>query len=176
MGLLRARFVSTGETVGRVLDECLGQVRRAESWLANDCVMHWKIEARKREQKLSTALADLQRAQIARPDVDPRSFFDQNRAIRKAKDRREEAALKLRRIKYWQIELQRQLVKLRGRLQPMQTWTELDVANCVAWLRALEQHLDGYLTEKPPAPDASLADSSDPSSDDPANADSEDTP
>lgn len=154
MGLLRAKFVSASEVSIRFLEECYGQVQRVESWLHNDCLIYWKTEARRREQRLASALADLQRAQIARPDAHPQTFIDQQRALRKAKAAREEATVKLQRIKYWQKELGRQLLNLRGSLQPLRNWAELDVPTCVSYIRAMEAHLEGYLTElpKPPSP------------------------
>lgn len=156
MGGLRAKFVSSSESVIRFLDDCFSQVQRVDSWLSNEAQIYWKTEARRRDQKLSTALADLQRAQLSRPDVDPRTFFDQQRAVRKAKLAREEATVKLQRIKYWQQELSRCLLKLRGRLQPMRTWAETDALKCVAYIRAMEEHLSGYLSETPASPEPSM--------------------
>ena len=85
---------------------------------------------------------------------DENERFQKTTPSRKAKAAREEATVKLQRIKYWQKELGRQLLNLRGSLQPLRNWAELDVPTCVSYIRAMEAHLEGYLTElpKPPSP------------------------
>jgi hypothetical protein len=152
VGHLRGQVIESASSIRRIVDECLGQVRRTQQWLTSDCVTHWKIESRKRDQKLNSALSDLQRARIAQPDADPRSFVDHNRAVRKAKLRREEADEKLRRIKTWTRKLEREAVIFRAQLQRIAQIGEYDLPRAARWLATLERHLQGYVEELPPLP------------------------
>ncbi len=152
IGHLRGQVVQASSAIRRIVDECIGQVRRAQQWLANDCTRHWQLESRKRDQKLNSALSDLQRARIAQPDADPRSFVDHNRAVRKAKLRREEAAQKLRDVKTWTRTLEREEMIFRAQLQRVAQLAEYDLPRAARWLASLESHLQGYLDEPPPLP------------------------
>ncbi len=152
IGHLRGQVIETSASIRRIVDECVGQVRRAQQWLVNDCARHWQVEARKRDQKLNSALSDLQRARIAQPDADPRSFVDHNRAIRKAKRRREEASAKLQSIKKWTRKLEREEMIFRAQLQRIAQLAEYDLPRAARWLATLESHLQGYVEEPPPLP------------------------
>lgn len=156
IGELRGRFVSTGESIRRILDECLGEVRRTMTWVEGPQLEHWKREARKREQKAASARSDLERAKISKPDADPRSFVDQTRALKRAKDALDEAHMKVRAIKRWARELQRHYMLFQGGIRPLATAAEVDMPKAGNWLRSLEQHLTGYLQVMPPMPEAEL--------------------
>ena len=153
IGFFRGQVIASSEAVQRLLDECNSQVRRVHQWLKGECSQHWKLEARKRNQKLNSALSDLQRARIAQPDADPRSFSDHNRAIRKAKARVEEAAEKTRMIRKWVIKLDREAMILRGQLQRIGNMADYDLPKAARWLATLESHLQGYTQSAPPIPD-----------------------
>ena len=152
IGFFRGQVIAASEAMRRMLDDCNSQVRRVHQWLSGECAQYWKREARKRDQKLNSALSDLQRARIAQPDADPRSFVDHNRAIRKAKARVEEAAEKTRMIRKWTIKLERESMILRGQLQRIGHMAEYDMPKAARWLAALEAHLQGYTQAAPPMP------------------------
>jgi uncharacterized protein YukE len=155
LAFFRGQVIGTSESIRRLLDDCNSQVRRVQQWLEGECAQYWKREARKRDQKLNTALSDLQRARIAQPDADIRSFVDHNRAIRKAKAKLEEAAEKSRLIRQWVIKMDREAMILRGQLQRIGHMAEYDLPAGARWLAALESHLQGYTQDAPqiPVPD-----------------------
>jgi hypothetical protein len=91
---LRGRVVETSETLARLVDDCNSTMQRVVDWVSRDRASYWKYELRRRDQKIQSARSDLERAKIARPDADPRSFTDQTRALKKAKLRLDEAQAK----------------------------------------------------------------------------------
>ncbi|MDP6601014.1 MAG: hypothetical protein QGH76_01815 [Phycisphaerales bacterium] len=150
---LRGRCVEVAETIARTLDECVNQAARVLGWVQGPQAEHWKRQKRKREQKFASAKSDLERAKIAKPDADPRSFVDQQRAIRRAKSALEEADSKIRAIKLWSRELERHLTLFRGGVRSLSTSADIDLPNAARWLKNLESHLSGYLEVAPPPPD-----------------------
>ncbi len=151
---LRGKCIQAGEDIRRALDGCLSQSAHVLAWVRGPQTDYWKRQKRKREQKGATARSDLQRAMIAKPDADPRSFSDQHRAINLAKKTIEEADQKLQAIKYWSCELERQLALFRGGISPLANAAEIDLPRASHWLKELAAHLEGYLAVAPPMPDA----------------------
>ncbi len=149
---LRGRCVEAGESIARTLDECLSQAARTLTWVQGPQTEHWKRQKRKREQKFASAKSDLERAKIAQPDADPRSFVDQQRGIRRAKAALEEADQKIRAVKRWSRELERQLTLFRGGVRSLSSSAEVDLPKAARWLKNLESHLSGYLQVAPPLP------------------------
>jgi len=152
ISFFRGQVIAASEAMRRMLDDCNSQVRRVHQWLNGECAQYWKREARKRDQKLNSALSDLQRARIAQPDADPRSFVDHNRAIRKTRARVEEAAKKIRMIRKWVIKLERESMILRSQLQRLGNLAEYDLPQAARWLAALEEHLQDYTQAAPQMP------------------------
>jgi len=152
---LRGKCIQASEDIRRTLDECLSQCARVLMWIQGPQTEYWRRQKRKREQAIATAKSDLQRAMIAKPDADPRSFIDQQRSIRRATAAVEHADKKTRAIKYWTRELERQLTLFRGGISPLANAAELDIPRASRWLKDLTAHLDGYLEVAPPMPDAS---------------------
>ena len=150
---LRGKCIQAGEDIRRTLDECLSHCARILMWVQGPQTEYWRRQKRKREQIVATAKSDLQRAMIAKPDADPRSFADQQRAIKRATDAIEEADRKTRAVKYWTRELERQLTLLRGGISPLANAAELDLPRASRWLKELTAHLEGYLEAAPAMPD-----------------------
>ncbi len=159
IGELRGRLVQTSELLTRTGEECLSQATRILSWVQGPQMEHWKQQIRKREQKFASARSDLERAKIARPDADPRSFIDQQRALKRAKAAIEEAQAKLKAVKHWSRELDRQLTLLRGAIRPLMSAAEVDLPKAAKWLKNLTRHLEGYLEVAPTLPDVDAGDS-----------------
>jgi hypothetical protein len=151
---LRGRFVEAGEAISRTVDECVSQAARTLTWVQGPQTEHWKRQSRKREQQHASAKSDLERAKIAQPDADPRSFVDHNRAIKKTKAAIEEAEQKVRSLKRWSRELERQITLFRGGIRPLAGAAEVDLPRAARWLKALEEHLGGYLAVAPALPAA----------------------
>lgn len=150
---LRGRVVETSETLSRIVDDCNSTMQRFVDWVSRDRATYWKYELRRRDQKIQSARSDLERAKIARPDADPRSFTDQMRALKKAKSRLDEAQAKAKACKRWAIELERQSLLLRAGLRPVSAMAEAELPAATRWLAQLEQHLQGYLAEAPSMPE-----------------------
>jgi hypothetical protein len=159
---LRGKCTQTGEDISRTLAECQSQSALVLTWVKGPQAHYWKRKKQKRQQQLETAKSDLQRAMIAKPDADPRSFTDQHLAITRARRAVQEADEKLVATKYWTRELERQLMLFRGGLGPLSTAADVGLAQASQWLSQLADHLDGYLKTMPPMPNpaepADLAD------------------
>ena len=154
VGELRGHTVEAAETLGRLVDDCNSTMQRFVDWVARDRVAYWKMEHRKRDQKMQTARSDLERAKISKPDADPRSFTEQMQLVKRAKRALEEAVQKQAACKRWATELERQALLLRAGLRPVATMVESDLPKAIRFLQGLEKHLAGYLAEAPAMPDA----------------------
>jgi len=146
---LRGRVIETSEAVNREIDGALSQVKRVLAWVQGPQLDYWKQQVRKREQKIATAMSDLERAKIARPDADPRTFVDQQRAVRRARQAVEEAKEKIRKVKYWSRELERHAMKFRGELQATATFGSATLPQTARWMAELIRHLEGYVSDAP---------------------------
>jgi len=142
---LRGQIIETSEALSRTLDECVSRTTRLLAWVQGPQLQHWRTQQRKRNQRLASARSDLERAKISRPDADPRSFVDQQRAIRRAKAAADEATEKLKVIAHWSRELDRQVTLFRGGLRPLATAAEADLPKASRWLTELIRHLEGYV-------------------------------
>ena len=153
VGELRGKVVETAETLSRIVDDCNSTMQRFVDWVVRDRAAHWKNQLRRRDQKVQSARSDLERAKIAKPDADPRTFTDYIRALRKAQAALDEANAKKAACKRWGTELQRQALLLRAGLRPVAAMADAELPMAIRWLQSLEQHLAGYLAQKPAMPD-----------------------
>lgn len=153
VGELRGNVVESAETIGRIVDDCNSHMQRFVDWVCRDRASYWKMEQRRRDQKVQTARSDLERAKIAKPDADPRSFTEQMHILKRARAALEEAGQKRAACKRWTIELERQALLLRAGLRPVAAMADADLPKATRWLQQLEKHLAGYLAEAPALPD-----------------------
>ena len=158
VGHLRGKVVETAETIGRIADDCNSTMQRFVDWVSRDRASYWKMEQRRRDQKVQTARSDLERAKISKPDADPRSFTEQMQILKRARAALDEAGQKRAACKRWTIELERQALLLRAGLRPVAAMADADLPKAVGWLLQLEQHLAGYLAEAPAVPEATQSD------------------
>ncbi len=149
LGALRGRVVETSEELARLVDDCNGTMQRFVDWVGRDRAAYWKQEERRRDQKVQTARSDLERAKIAKPDADPRSFTEQMQILKRARAALEEAGEKRAACRRWATELERQALLLRAGLRPIAEMAEGDLPKASRWLQQLEQHLQGYLAQAP---------------------------
>ncbi len=152
---LRGQIFETSDLLSRTIDECISRTTRLLAWIQGPQLQHWRMQKRKRDQRVASARSDLERAKISRPDADPRSFIDQQRAIRKAKAAADEADDKLKLIAHWCRELDRQITLFRGGLRPLASAAEANLPRAGRWLAELARHLEGYVEVAPPMPEAS---------------------
>ena len=152
---LRGHIIKASESICRMTDECMSEVHALRQWLEGPQQEHWKRQVRLRNQKLASARGDLERAKIARPDADPRTFSDQQREVNKATKAMEEAEQKVRAVQHWQRELEQQVMLFRGGIQPLVSCASIELPKAARWLHALTDHLEGYVATKPNIPEAS---------------------
>ena len=146
----RARLKTYIDAARVTASEAHSDVLRVQRWIDETQSHHWSMRLKKSRQQLANARSDLERAKISRPDVHPSTFVDQQRAMRKAKANLDECEQKIRAIKRWSRELDRQGMIFKGHLNQFDRMIEGDMERAATWLAKLVEHLEAYASTPPP--------------------------
>ena len=146
----RARLKTYIDSARTTISEAHTDVLRVQRWIDETQHHHWSMRQKKCRQLLANARSDLERAKISRPDAHPTTFVDQQRALRKAKANLEECEQKLRAIKRWSHELDREGMIFKGHLNQLDRAVEGDLNRAATWLAKLVEHLEAYASSPPP--------------------------
>ena len=146
----RARLKTYIDSARTTISEAHTDVLRVQRWIDETQHHHWSMRQKKCRQLLANARSDLERAKISRPDAHPTTFVDQQRALRKAKANLEECEEKLRAIKRWSHELDREGMIFKGHLNQLDRAVEGDLNRAATWLAKLVEHLEAYSSSPPP--------------------------
>lgn len=148
---LRAALLRYGEDARIALSDVDFDIRKTVDYVANDQRLHWQGEIRRWEQKLAQAKAELHRKKLAkfmdrRPDTS-----QEEKAVRRAEERLEEAHRKFKRIQQLLPELHHAIDEYRGQAQPLADQLEREVPRAVARLDRMSAALEGYAAIAPPS-------------------------
>jgi hypothetical protein len=147
----RAALIEFADTGRSALGEALSEVQRTVWWIQNEMRDHWQRELKQRSNKLAEARTDLARAQMQQ-----RSDVTERKAVQAAVRRVEEAEEKLRQIKKWSTEMERQQMLFRGQCSQLSGSLDGELPKTIAWMERMIDSLQQYvslqapLTEPPP--------------------------
>ncbi len=136
---LRAQMVKYQERCSAALADIFGDVRTVEGWLERDVQPHWRHQLRRRHELVERAKREYAEAVWASKNAGKPSPVDEKKALNKAIRRQEEAEDKLRRIKRWSQQMEREIGK---RLQPCRSLGILLDTVTPKALARLDQMLD----------------------------------
>ena len=134
------------------LTEAQTDVQRTIHWLQHDQVMHWKGEVRRRTELVSRAKSELYRAKMAASDNASQCVEERN-ALKKAERRQEEAEEKIKAVRHWVRQLEREMHQFRGQTQHLANTLEQDVPISLAKLDNMIGSLEEYVKLAPPPTD-----------------------
>ncbi|MCH2133259.1 MAG: hypothetical protein MK116_05875 [Phycisphaerales bacterium] len=148
----RAAVVQFRSRTMRGVSGVYQDVRRMQHWVESEQPLVWRQRIRKAQAALDNARSDLERARISRPNDTAQMFFEQRKAMERARAKQREAEERLELLKKWSRRIDHQSNLLRAGLQPLTNMLEADMELLVARLNVLTKHLDSYL--KLPTPPA----------------------
>lgn len=151
----KAAFDKFGDQSRQVLDCVEIEIQRTLDWLEGDQMTFWTAEVRRREEAVTAAKVELNRARMMAFEDSP-SCTDQVVALRKAKLRLEEAEETLKRLKQWCRVVREEVEEYRGRAQRLANLLEASLPQGDALLERMMVSIESYLAVAPAAagPDA----------------------
>jgi hypothetical protein len=87
---------------------------RVMEWLRHDQLQYWKLELKKSEELLLQAKNAYAMARYGAEPMRKRTYVDEEKALRKAQQRKAEAERKLEAVRKWTLALEQQALKLMG--------------------------------------------------------------
>jgi hypothetical protein len=115
-------------------------------------MLYWKHQLRAREEALMAAKQECAQAQWASGRDVKTVSVEAQRALEKAKRRKEEAEQKLETVKRWTVLLDQRVAKLMGPCQALSSAMDQGIPRAMARLDQMLNHLEEYF--RPPPGDA----------------------
>ena len=145
----RAALVEFGEDARLALGEALSDVQRTVWWVQHDQPAHWQRELRHRTNRLNEAKTDLSRAQLQQGStvIEKKKVLACQKAV-------EEAEEKLRRIKQWSINIEKELMLFKGQCNSLGGVIDGELPKVVARMERMIDSLHQYISLKAPTFDA----------------------
>ncbi|GBD36944.1 hypothetical protein HRbin36_02073 [bacterium HR36] len=146
---LRAALVLFKQEAAAALSSVALIIERVHVWLDQQ-ERYWKQEIRKREQAVSEARLELQRRKLMQVLDRPPDTTEQEKALRRAQARLEEAERKLRAVKAWIVQWPRAVNEYRPSGQRLADFLEIEMPKLLAWMQGRIEALEAYLATQPP--------------------------
>jgi hypothetical protein len=144
----RAALVKFATEVRSATGEAQSTVSRARSWVDDQQKKHWDQQIRRRTQALIEAKEALRAKRLyKRPDGSFAPADEEEKAVKRAERRLDEAEAKLQNVKRWSTALEREAQIFRGQIQGLASNAENDVPRAMADLDRLIITLETYLAE-----------------------------
>ena len=145
----RAALIEFGEEAKLSLGEAQSDVQRTIWWIQHDQPANWQRELKKRSNKLNELKTDLSRAQLQGG-----STVIERKKVAAAQRGVEEAEEKLRKIKQWSINIDKELMMFKGQCNSLASVLDGDLPNVVARMERMIEKLHDYVSLKAPTFDA----------------------
>ncbi len=154
---LRAALVRFKQEASAALSSVALVVERMAVWLEQQ-ERFWKQEIRKREQAVSEARLELQRRKLMTTvQGRPPDTTEQEKALRKAQARLQEAEQKLQATKSWMIRWPRVVNEYKSSGQRLGEFLESEMPQLLAWMQGRIEALEAYLALQAPEPPSPTA-------------------
>ncbi len=126
------------------------ELRRVLAWIEQDRARYWPREVHRASDAVAIARNDLERCEMALREEDKRSCYEQKLALERAKRRLRLAEKKVRAVRRWRVEMQRQADNFEGRLAKLGNYLDADLPRAVAALERMITALDKYTDRAAP--------------------------
>lgn len=166
----KTALVKFAESSSVALSDAESEVTRTLNWLENEQTAHWQSQIRKRQQIVERCKEALRQKKLF-PDAfgRPQSTFDEEKALRLANARFQEAEQKLAATRKYVGVMRREQQNYKGGVQRFHTCVEADLPAAIAQLSNMLSTLKRYVAASP-----TLAASQAPGTHEPAAASSTD--
>ncbi|QDU61449.1 hypothetical protein Pan216_23060 [Planctomycetes bacterium Pan216] len=145
--VFRSAFVTFGEDAGSALEEARMELNRFLDWILEDQPRYWRGQVRQRQEKLAQAKADLARKKTTAPEGAAR---EQQTAVRKAKQRVEEAEEMIVVVQKWGRRVQDAVREYDSHARRMEQVLERDQPEAEQRLGRMLEALEAYLAIQAP--------------------------
>lgn len=152
---VRVAVCAFAEEAKNALADVDFDARRTLDWLQNEQPAFWRSEIRRWQQNLQMARAELARKKLGRFLDHKPDTSQEEKAVRLAESRIQEAEAKLELIKRWLPELLQAVQEYRGSSQPLVSLVEVDLSRAVARIDRMLDALEAYLQTSAPRLEAS---------------------
>jgi hypothetical protein len=117
---------------------------RITEWLRHTQIPYWKAELRRREDAVIRAREALSLARFGTPGLQKGSAVDEQKALRKAEGRRDEALAKIEGCKRWAAVLEQQCENLLAPVHALSNCMDAEVPRARERLEGMIVSLDDY--------------------------------
>jgi hypothetical protein len=141
----RNHFVKFDETCRQAITGIQGDTRRVVQWLRHDQLSYWTQELRKRQEDLLQAKIAYSQARDSSNVYGKTSCVDEQRELRKAEHRKDEAEQKLKAVKKWIMSLEPEIENLIGPVNNLSSTLSVATPRALAQLGFLIEKLEEYM-------------------------------
>lgn len=145
----RNQFLKFEQTCRQGLSGASSDVDRIMQWLRHDQLLFWKQELRKSEELLSQARSQYLLARHGSDYLRKPSYVEEQKALKKAERRKEEAQKKLEAVKKWSAMLEQQADKLMGPIDNFSGLLDTMAPKALSRLEVMIRNLEDYLRDSP---------------------------
>ena len=148
------------KTAHMALDEASTGIQRTHQWLREDQHRFWRAQVQARTEQFTRAKLALKQRQIFDRALagTPGSCVDEKKALKVAEARLREAEHKLRRVKAWSLQIEKERSDYDGGTQRLVHAIEVEIPNARARLDKMVDSLEAYLALAPPEMRGSVTD------------------
>lgn len=148
---VRAAVCNFTDEAKNALADVEMDIRRTLDWLQNEQRLFWQGEIKRWDQKLQMAKAELARKKMGRFLDHKPDTSQEEKALKIAKDRLEDANRKLELLRRVLPDLQHAVEEYRGASQPLASMVDVDLQRAVARLDRMSDALEAYLSLSAPS-------------------------
>ncbi|MEM8947283.1 MAG: hypothetical protein AAGD11_19070 [Planctomycetota bacterium] len=147
----RQQLAKYEEQVQVALEALTSELQRATGWLRNDRPSYWKKQTKLAEDAVHEAKMNLERC-LMFPTVsgDRPSCREEKVALRKAQSHLEYCREKVERVRYWNRQIQHEMLEYSGRIGQLKRLLETELPAARARLQQIVRRLDEYQVEQTP--------------------------
>ena len=149
---LRASLMTFADIASVAVEEANGDIQRMLMWLRDDRYRYWKKRVQVCTERYTQAMIALKGRQVLDRALagSTSSCVDEKKAVQVAERKLREAEHKLRSVKTWTQQIEKELSDYRGAVQTLVNTMEVDLPNACARLDRMVDSLDAYVALAPP--------------------------
>lgn len=137
-------------TAGNVLNDAEAELQRVLNWLETEQDSYWEGQIRRRGEEVALARQAVLVKKLSRhADGSPGSAVEEEKALRAAVRRLEEAKQKLAGVRQYARRLQKEMLAYRGQVQRLNNAVAVDVPLAAGRLEESIRRLEAYVRLEP---------------------------
>lgn len=149
---LRAALWKFGEAATQILSDVEAHMQRMLVWLETEQLQYWQGQIRSRGEAVTRAKEAVRAKRLFKIDEGARpSDVEEQKALRLAQTRLEEANTKLANTRRYMLKLQKEILLYKGQVQRLSRYVGTELPMAAGRLDSMAATLDAYVTLAPEA-------------------------